>query len=162
MASPAFTGIATLGGETLATTNQIPSLTAYASLASPAFTGPATLGSKYIATTDIVMGYATMNWVTTNLVYCAPLYNHSFMGTPKIGTKIIATVDQIPNLAPYALNADVIETLSSYATLNSPAFTGQVTVGGCPVVMQTIIVHQPFIVCTWGIILNWMFKLLTK
>ena len=54
LASPAFTGTATLGGQTLATVNQIPSLTSYAPLANPAFTGTATLdlGGQTLATTN--------------------------------------------------------------------------------------------------------------
>jgi hypothetical protein len=37
-------GTPTLGGQTLATVKQIPTLTGYAPIASPAFTGTATLG----------------------------------------------------------------------------------------------------------------------
>ena len=43
LASPAFTGNPTLGGQSLATVNQIPSLTPYALLDTPAFIGVPTL-----------------------------------------------------------------------------------------------------------------------
>ena len=42
LASPAFTGTASLGGQHIATTNQIHSLTVYAPLVGPPFNGAAT------------------------------------------------------------------------------------------------------------------------
>ena len=50
LASPAFTGNPTLDGQTLATGNQIPSLTSYAPLDSPAFTGTPTMSGQTLAT----------------------------------------------------------------------------------------------------------------
>ena len=47
-------GTATLGGQNIATTNQISSMLGYALLVSPAFTGTATLGGKSIATTYLI------------------------------------------------------------------------------------------------------------
>ena len=54
-----------------------------------------------------------------------------------MGTRVIATTDQIPNLAPYALNSDIISTLAGYATLDSPTFIVYVTVNGYGVLTQT-------------------------
>lgn len=62
LASPAFTGTATIGGQQIATVNQIPSLSGYlttsaasstyATIASPALTGTATLNGQTIATVN--------------------------------------------------------------------------------------------------------------
>ena len=48
-----FMGIVKIGALTVATTDQIPSLTGYTTLASPAFTGNATLGGENTLTQAI-------------------------------------------------------------------------------------------------------------
>ena len=62
LASPAFTGTPTYNSQTLATVNQIPSITGLAPLASPALTGTATLNGFNIATTNnIPSGITTVS-----------------------------------------------------------------------------------------------------
>ena len=71
-----------------------------APLASPAFTGTATLDGKTLATTDIVTGYvtsssltttlldnATQSWVSTNLIYCTPIYNPLSLAFQRLAPK---------------------------------------------------------------------------
>ena len=138
LTSPVFAGTPTLNGQTLATVNQIPSLTAYAPLDNPAFTGTASLGGQTLATVNQIPSLTTY----------APLANPAFTGTATLGGQTLATVNQIPSLTAYAplanpaftgtatlggqtlATVNQLPSLTSYAPLNNPAFTGTATLGG--------------------------------
>ena len=85
LASPALTGSATLDGNPIATTNQIPSIVGLAPLASPALTGSATLDGNPIATTNQI----------PSIVGLAPLASPALTGTATLNGNVIATVNQI-------------------------------------------------------------------
>jgi hypothetical protein len=115
LASPAFTGTPTYGGYTLATVNQIPSLTPYAPLASPAFTGTPTISTtptssqttaianvQYVA--DAISGITPIslaNYAQLTLssggfqTFTTPI-SFSSSTSPQIGSNTIATINQLP------------------------------------------------------------------
>jgi hypothetical protein len=130
LASPAFTGTPTYGGNTLATVNQIPSLTPYAPLASPAFTGTPTISTT--PTSGQTTAIADVNYVNSAVSGSIPsLVNYAqlntataqtftgavnFTGTLQSSSVTVATTNDLPIITyssistSYSLGGTVLAT----------------------------------------------------